>query len=213
METSLFSYVYVIRIINILEHEREIVLNKSVNEAQRDFSVFVYFVHPKPEIPQSKFRCFHSSISLTKCLSHLLWVTTLKDLQKKKKKQTNKLMCCQETADSSCGIGHAEWDLCLLHTSAPGTLAEREHRRTYSAVTGRLSSLPCSRHLPRCKSTVPHRHLSQGSYRLHCDGALAPIHLAWSVSWKQRNRLQLHVFRMLDGVQTAWPGRASSLWR
>lgn len=162
--------------------------------------MFVYFVHPKPEIPQSKFRCFHSSISLTKCLSHLLWVTTLKDLQKKKK-QTNKLMYCQETADSSCGIDHAEWDLCLLHTSAPGTLAEREHRRTYSAVTGRLSSPPCSRHLPRCKSTVPHRHLSQRSYRLRCDGALTPIHLAWSVSWKQTPAAcVLHVRGCADGV-------------
>lgn len=70
-------------------------------------------------------------------------------------------MCCQETADSSCGIDNAEWDLCLLHTSAPETLAEWEHTRKYNAVTGISSSLLCSRHLLRCKSMIPHQHLSQ----------------------------------------------------
>lgn len=153
----------------------------------------MYFADPKAKLPQCSFKCFHSSITLNECLSCLLWVTTLRDLQKKANKQAGVL-------PGNCRLFLWHWaqssTLSLLYTSTPKTLEEREHRSKHNAFAGIWSPLLTFHHILRWKSRDPRPHLSQRNYWLHGDGALTPrchgrklpvrtqdvIHLAYGVS-------------------------------
>lgn len=161
-------------------------------------------VHPKAEIPQSSVRCIHSSITLTECLSRLLWVTTLKDLQRKKaNKQADVLPgnCRLFLWHWPCRVGFTSAS--HLHSWSP---AEREHGRTHNTVTGIWSTLLCSR--PVTSSAVNPRFLIHICLSV-VTGCTATVHsrLFSELTACHGNRRLLRVFCMFYGVQTARESR------
>lgn len=148
----------------------------------------------------------------------------MRDLQKK---QTNKLMYCRETADSSCGIDHTVgFYVCFT----PPLLKPWQSRNTDANTTplpgyGHLCCVPvtssgvnpeilthiCVSVVTGCTALVHSRLAATAG---SCQLGHKIIHLAYSVSWEQMPTVcVLHAIRFADSVARKSKFECCFMWK